>query len=213
MGDTVRANRFERSGCVMQTGTKPKYAAGLNSALFKALGHPMRYAILTIASDRAVSPTELSEMLEEPFQRVYAQVRALASGPEPLLEMVETDRRLGGEQHFYKAIVRPMVETDAWEALPLLAREATTAVNTGVIIGEIAGSVKAGRFDTHPSRAIIRRPVRVDRAGAKKIEEALIAVDAVCVEAEEESLDRANEGPDERVDMLAATFLFHRADD
>lgn len=195
----------------MDTGTKRNYAAGLNAPLFKALGHPLRYAILTIASDHPVSPTELSEMLEEPFQKVYSQVRVLTE--DGLLELVETDRRLGGEQHFYKAIVRPLVETEAWEQLPLLAREAITAVNTGVIIGEVAASVRAGRFDTHPSRAIIRRPIQVDREGAKKIEQALIMVDEICVEAEKESALRAISGEDPCLPMTAATFLFHRATD
>jgi DNA-binding transcriptional ArsR family regulator len=198
---------------MMQTDTKRNYAAGLNSALFKALGHPMRYRILMIAGERIVSPTELAEMLGESFQKVYAQVRVLAEGDEPLLELVDTDTRMGGEQHFYRAVVRPIVDSGAWDELPLLAREATTAVNTGVIIGEISASVKAGRFDAHPSRAILRRPVRVDNVGARKIIAALVAVDDACIEAEEESAVRADEGEDERLKMLAATFLFHRADD
>ncbi len=197
----------------MQTQTKRKYAAGLNSSLFKALAHPMRYRILMIAGEREVSPTELAEMLDETFQKVYPQVRALSAGKEPLLELVETDTRKGGEQHFYRAIVRPVVDMEAWERLPLLAREATTAVNCGVIIGEIAASVEARRFDAHPNRTIVRRPLRLDSDGASKIEQAVIALDEACVEAERESAERATQDRDERVEMLSATFLFQRASD
>lgn len=197
----------------MQTGTKRNYAAGLNSALFKALGHPLRYRILMVAGEHEVTPTELAEMLDEPFQKVYAQVRVLAGGDEPLLELVDTDIRQGGEMHYYRSVVRPVVDGAAWEELPLLAREATTAVNSGVIIGEIAASVKAGRFDNHPSRAILRRPVRVDQEGATRIEQALIAVDELAAEAEKESAERAEPGADNRLKMLVATFLFHRAGD
>lgn len=197
----------------MQPEPKRKYAAGLNTSLFKALAHPTQYRILMIAGERDVSPTELAEMLDEDFQKVYTQVRALSVGKEPLLELVETDTRRGGRQHFYRAVVRPVVDMEAWERLPLLAREATTAVNCGVIIGEIAASVEERRFDSHPNRTIVRRPLRLDGDGARKIEEAVIALDEACVEAERESAERANPDRDERVEMLSATFLFQRAGD
>jgi hypothetical protein len=196
----------------MGARVKPKYAAGLNSALFKALSHPVQYRIVMIAGEREVTPTELAEMLDEPLSRIYPQVRALESAD--LLELVDTDTRLGGTMHYYRAVMRPVVETEAWDELPLIAREATTAVNTGVVIGEIAASVRAGRFDTHPSRAILRRPIKVDKAGARRIEQALIAIDSLCAEAELESAERVGPGDDDgRIDMLAATFLFHRAND
>lgn len=190
----------------MQAETKSDYSAGLNSELFKALGHPIRYRILMIAGEREVSPTELAELLDEPFKRVNAQVRVLVDAG--LLELVNTDTRLGGKQHFYKATERPVIDSEAWSRLPQLARESTTAINTGVIIGEIAASVDAGRFDAHPSRTIMRWPVRVDREGAARIEEAVLALETACVEAENESIDRGGD----MVDMLSATFLFQRAD-
>lgn len=194
----------------MGAATKPEYAAGLNAALFKALSNPLRYRILMIAGDRDVSPTELAELLNEPFKKVYDQVRVLANADPQLLKLVGTDIRLGGEQHFYRAAVRPLVDAEAWEQLPLLAREATTAVNCGVIIGEIAASVEAGRFDKHPNRTIVRRPVCVDGEGAKAIEDAAVAFDEACERAQLESEERgATE--DSGVDMLAATFLFQRA--
>lgn len=192
----------------MAATAKNKYAAGLNSELFKALGHPTRYGILMIAGEREVSPTELSELLELPFQHVYRQVRVLES--DGLLELVDTDTRMGGEQHYFRAVVRPIIDTAAWDQLPLLAREATTAVNCGVIIGEISASVDARRFDAHPNRSIVRRPVRVDGDGATAIEQAAIAFDKVCVQAELDSVQRDSH---DRVEMTAATFLFQRASD
>ncbi len=191
----------------MQTETKGDYAAGVNSELFKALGHPIRYRILMVAGEREVSPTELAELLDEPFSKIYPQVRALVDAD--LLELVNTDTRLGGEQHFYKVTGRPVIDAETWNRLPLLARETTTAINLGKIIGEVSASVAAGRFDSHPARTILRRPIRVDREGSRKIEAAVMALDEACVKAEKESAERAN---GDCVDMVSTTLLFPRAD-
>jgi DNA-binding transcriptional ArsR family regulator len=196
----------------MQAQSKGRYAAGLNAALFKALAHPMRYRIIMAAAEREVTPTELAEILDEPFQKVYAQVRVLAEGDEPLLELVDTDTRKGGAMHYYRSVVRPVVDATAWDELPLIARETTTAVNTTMIIGEISASVSAARFDSHPNRSIVSRPIRVDGPGAERIERALIALDRECVEAERESAERATADEDHRLPMLSANFLFQRAD-
>jgi DNA-binding transcriptional ArsR family regulator len=212
----VYANPLERSGVMTQTETSAKqttYSPGLNAALFKALGHPLRYPILLIAADREVTPTELAEMLGEPFQRVYAQVRAMASGDVPLLKLVDTDTRKGGAMHYYRAMVRPILDATAWEELPQLAREAWSAVTLGIVIGELAESVRAERFDAHPNRIAVRRPIHVDRAGAVKIEEAAIKYDEACLEAEAESGERAEDAgtEDDRAEMLSVTLLFERA--
>jgi hypothetical protein len=209
----LRAIRTKRSGGVMQGLAKRRYAAGLNSELFKALAHPLRYPILMIAGEREVTPTELAEMLGEPFQRVYNQVRAMSGGDEPLLELVDTDRRNGGEMHYFRAVVRPVVDATAWEELPQLAREAWSAITCGVIIGEVAASVRSGRFDAHPNRITLRRPLRLDSEGARKVEAAAIAYDEACIQAELESAERCGAGGDSRAEMVSATLLFERADD
>lgn len=194
-------------------GTKRKYASGLNSALFKALGHPIRYGILMIAGEREVTPTELAEMLDEDFQKVYKQVRALASGPEPLLELVGTDTRRGGEMHYFRAVVRPVIDTAAWDDLPVLAKETASALIAGVAIGEMANSMETGNFDAHPNRVVLRRPLRVDGVGAAKVDAAAVAYDDACVEAERESAERMAETGERPTDTLSALFYFQRGND
>lgn len=194
-------------------GAKRKYASGLNSALFKALGHPLRYGILMIAGEREVTPTELAEMLDEDFQKVCAQVRVLASGDEPLLELVDVDTRRGGAMHVYRAVVRPVIDAVAWEELPRLAKETTSALIAGVAIGEIANSMETGNFDAHPNRVLIRRPLRVDARGAAKIDEAAVAYDDACVEAERESAERMAMTGEFPADTLSALFYFQRGND
>lgn len=109
--------------------------------------------------------------------------------------------------HYYKAVVRPLVDATSWDELPLVARQAWSTVTCGMIIDEVASSIACGHFDDHPNRIAVRRPVRVDREGAAKIEAAAIAYDEACVEAEKESALRKSEC----ASMLSAMFLFERS--
>lgn len=193
--------------------TKRKYAAGLNAALFKALSDPLDYGILMIAGEREVTPTELAEMLDEPFQKVCRHVRAMANGEQPLLEPVGTDTRRGGTMHYYRACVRPVLDASAWESLPQLVKESVSALIVGVAIGEMANSFETGNFDANPNRVVIRRPLRVDAAGAEAVDRAAVAYDDACVEAERESAERMAESGEEPADTLSALIYFQRGND
>jgi len=59
----------------------------------KALGHPLRIAILTILNDRMASPNELSKELDEGLSQVSYHVEALKD--YGMIEMVKTEPRRG----------------------------------------------------------------------------------------------------------------------
>ncbi|MDX6625120.1 MAG: hypothetical protein QOE56_109 [Solirubrobacterales bacterium] len=65
-----------------------------------------------ILGDREASPKELADILDEDFHRVYEQVRIL--NKSEFIELIRTDSRQGGTQHFYKATVRPVLVAVAW---------------------------------------------------------------------------------------------------
>lgn len=70
------------------------------------------------------SPTELAELFEEDFQKVAEQVRILKKAG--FIELVETDRRRGGTQFFYRATARPLLDAEEWAKIPKLAQESIT---------------------------------------------------------------------------------------
>lgn len=131
--------------------------------LHKALSHPMRYRILMILGEVEASPKELSEALEEDFQRVCEQVRLLRDGG--FIELVAEDQRRGGTQHFYKATIRPLLDADEWASLPLSVRETISAVTLRAIFDDATAAMRSGDFEAHPHRVLIEKPMIVDEQG------------------------------------------------
>ncbi|MGV1049759.1 MAG: hypothetical protein ACOYD4_14695 [Solirubrobacterales bacterium] len=193
----------------MPTESSPqqqKPAASSNAALFKALSHPLRYRIMMILGDREASPKELAGLLDEDFHRVYEQVRILHNSE--FIELVGTDSRHGGVQHFYKATVRPVLDAEAWEKFPLLAREIASVSIARRIFADVIASVEAGVFDGRPHRALLRKPILVDEQGFKEADESALRHLAELAEIEARSATRLIEHGEEGINLSTATLVF-----
>jgi DNA-binding transcriptional ArsR family regulator len=184
-------------------------AATTNAALFKALSHPLRYRIMMVLGDREASPRELAELLDEDFHRVYEQVRIL--GKSNFIELVGTDSRHGGTMHFYKATVRPVLDAEAWERFPRLAREIASVSIARRIVGDLIASIRAGIFDRRPHRALLRKPLVVDEQGFREADESALRHLAELTEIEARSAARLVERDEEGIKVATATLVFESA--
>ncbi len=188
-----------------------KHAAGVNAALHKALAHPLRERILVVLSERTASPTELSELLEEDFDLVAYHVRVLAKAD--LIELVDTDSRHGGKQHFYKSSVRPILDTAGAERLPQLLRETSSVSIIPLVIGDLIESVEAKAFDSRPARSLLRMAMVVDELGMEESGEAALAyLDTLC-EIQARSASRLAEKGDTGFNVQTATLVFPMPDE
>lgn len=181
-------------------------AAATNAALFKALSHPLRYRIMMILGDREASPRELSELLDEDFHRVYEQVRIL--NKSNFIELVGTESKHGGTMHFYRATVRPVLDAEAWERFPRLAREIASVSIARRIVGDLIASIRAGIFDRRPHRALLRKPIIVDEQGFKEADESALRHLAELSEIEARSATRLIENGEEGINVDTATLVF-----
>lgn len=73
--------------------------------LLKALGHPMRRAILReMSDDDTISPSEMAPTLEESISNVSYHFRMLDRSPA--IELVEEVPVRGATQHFYRRTLK-----------------------------------------------------------------------------------------------------------
>lgn len=88
-----------------------------------AMSHPLRARILRVLFEREVmSPAELSRQLHAKLSDVSYHVRALVK--LGCAEEVGTRPVRGALEHFYRAIERPLIDTDEFEDLdPLVAED------------------------------------------------------------------------------------------
>lgn len=186
-----------------------KHAAGVNAALFKALAHPVRGRILVILDERPASPTELAELLDEPFHNVAYHVRELAKADDEglsLIELVATDSKRGGTQHIYKATARPILHVEAWEKLSQLMREINSTWVGQIMIGDMIEAMEARTFDGRPGRTMLRMNIVVDEQGWDDLEPAAVAYLDRLHEIASESSERLAGGEGIRVSTHALAF-------
>jgi DNA-binding transcriptional ArsR family regulator len=155
-----------------QTAELLEKAVSHQAPLYKLLGNPLRTRIIMILGGREASPKELAENLDEDFQRVCNQVRYLKRNG--FIELVDEDRRKGGVQHFYKAVVRPRLEADEWELVPEFARRSNSAVILQQIVADFRAAVLNGDFDAHRHRALLQKPMVVDEQGMRELDESAL---------------------------------------
>jgi DNA-binding transcriptional ArsR family regulator len=177
--------------------------------LYKALSHPLRYRILAVLGETEASPKELSEMLEQDFQRVCEQVRILRDGG--FIELVAKDQRRGGTQHFYKATRRPLLDADEWEELPQLARESISASVIRMIIDDVLEAIRTGAFDSHPHRALLDKPLVVDEQGYRDADASALRHLAELNKIATESAGRLSRSGEEGTLIKTATIIYTAA--
>ena len=187
-----------------------KYDAEINAALNRALAHPLRHRMLAIMDERPSSPTELAKQLGEPREKIIYHVNLLAGRLRddaiPLIELVRTDGRHGGVEHFYRPIVRPVVDTPAAEKLSRLSRESLSATGIDLVIGDVLESFEAGVFDSHAARSLLRMHIEVDDPGFKKVGEILERSLLELSDVEAESKQRL--GGEPGIPVAAALLAF-----
>jgi predicted transcriptional regulator len=180
-------------------------AASHQASLYKMMGNPLRTRIIMVLGNREASPKELAEILDEDFQRVCTQVRYLKRNS--FIELVDEDRRKGGVQHFYKALVRPRVEADEWENLPEFARRLNSAAILKVIVADLRSALNSGDFDAHRHRALLQKPMVVDEQGMRELDESALRHLDEQERIETESVARRVQSGEQGIFVKAVTIV------
>ena len=161
---------------------------------------------------REASPAELAEEFDVDLQKIAYHVRYLAGAlphsVEPLIELVGTDQRRGGTQHFYRRIERARVDMEAAEVLPQAVREDMSVTAVEAIISDLLGALQAGTLDSHPQRSLMEIRGFTDDRGmhqlAEAVEEHVDVVEAILAESQ----CRLAESNEASIPIASATLVF-----
>ena len=134
----------------------------------KAAWHPLQVQALTILTERVASPKEIAATVGEPVVSTVAyHVNELKK--RGLIELVNTAQRRGATEHFYKAVVRPMLDTGEW---PKAKREKASALAMQLFLQDVTAGMEAHTFDEYPQRHLSRAPLNLDEQGFLDLAEA-----------------------------------------
>jgi DNA-binding transcriptional ArsR family regulator len=136
----------------------------------KAMGHPLRAAILRILADRTSSPAEMARELDEELSNVSYHTKQLVEFE--CAELVSTRPVRGALEHFYRATERHLIDTEEWEELdPVIAEDILCEIVQKVLDDFVASARKqliGGDKHFH----LTRTPLVLDQEGMQEALEA-----------------------------------------
>lgn len=109
-----------------------------------AVGHHVRFEALTVFNERVASPKEVGEAIGVSLNKAGHHVKELLDAG--CIELVRTEPRGGSVEHFYRAIRRPELSDEEWEALPDKSRREIVATIVRNLIAEALSAIRSGKM-------------------------------------------------------------------
>lgn len=178
--------------------------AEVRPALHKALSHPLRWSIHIFLSEREASSKEMADEMGEDFHLVCEHVRKLRGWG--YIEAVDEDTRSAGTR--YRALIRPVFDAAEWDKVPPVVQEMTSRKIVRHVIKDIASSVRAKLFDSHPHRALLRLSIAVDEEGFSEADDAALAHIAELGRIEARSTNRRAVSGESATTLRTVTMVF-----
>lgn len=147
-----------------EASTRPKT---LEEMVAFAVGHRIRIEALTIFNERTASPKEVFNEIGGSFGAVGHHVKLLFDAG--CIELVEMVPRGGSYEHFYRAVRRPELSDEEWQALPDKDRREIVAMVIRNLFAEGLASLRAGKLHTDDDLRLSWTAVNLDTEGRREL--------------------------------------------
>jgi DNA-binding transcriptional ArsR family regulator len=154
----------------------------------RVLSHPLRPRILQILTIRGeASPNEIAEELGVPLGTLSYHTRLLRD--YGWIELVREVPRRGAVEHFYRAVVKPVVDDAQWDRLPVGIRRRLAAMTVGQVLQSASAAAEAGGFDD-PRSHVARTVLELDDQAWQELSDVLSTVVEQAARIQERSNER-----------------------
>jgi DNA-binding transcriptional ArsR family regulator len=180
----------------------------IDQRLVKALAHPLRVQILEILTERVSSPNRISEELEAGLSHVAYHTRALEQCG--CLELVDTAKKRGATEHFYKASPGSFVGSRAWRKVPRSVRGGVSGAALQTFMDKAVAALEAGTIDDRDDTVLSWMPVRLDPRGWEEVAAIMEAANDQVLAAQARSKQRLArvKGETETISAVVAAATF-----
>ena len=139
----------------------------IDPRLVRSVAHPLRIKILEALTDHVASPNAVAEKLDEGLTGVAYHTRALNG--LGALELVDTARRRGAVEHFYKATPRAFVGDPDWRKVPPSLLSGVSAATLQTFLDKAITALEAGTLDGRADTVFRWMPLSLDEEGWKEV--------------------------------------------
>jgi hypothetical protein len=139
--------------------------------LIKALGHPVREHIFAVFNERTASGREIGEEIGADVSSFYHHIEELEK--LECIERVETKKRRGANEHFFRAKRTVFFDDEAWRLIPATLRADLTTRFIQAIIDDATISLQSGIFNRRGDEHVSWTPADFDETGWNEVTELL----------------------------------------
>ncbi|MGE0067580.1 MAG: hypothetical protein AB7T48_09535 [Solirubrobacterales bacterium] len=171
----------------------------IDQRLAKAIGHPMRVAIMVEMAKAPISPNEYSELAGVSLTDSAYHFRALWKND--CIKLVDEQPVRGAMEHFYELNKRALISDEEfarYRELPAPVRGGFNGWILGTFLQEYECALEADTMDAQENRHVTWQNLRLDKEGFDNLMEGLMAVfEQAGVEqlASEARLEKSGEEP------------------
>lgn len=187
-------------------GASRSSRADVDLRLVKALSHPTRARALSILNEEVASPKMIAAELGVPLGTVGHHVKQLEA--LECIELVKTEPRRGATEHFYRGVVRSVLDDDQWAMLNPDSKMALTIEWLKMFNKAVKDALVARTFDSRSNRHLSRTPVTVDEQGWQELMDLLQRTADEAQKIELRSAERERLGDDAGRPLRATVALF-----
>jgi DNA-binding transcriptional ArsR family regulator len=148
--------------------TKDAIAGGklkrfMDRRLIKAVSHPLREHVLAVLNERVASTSEIGREIDLEVPAFYHHVEVL----EDLgcIERVESRRRRGAEEHFFRAKAAMVIDDGAWRKIPASVRSDLMVSHVQSILDDVVRALHRGVFAAGAGTHVTWLPGVFDKRG------------------------------------------------
>jgi len=189
------------------TQADQQQSASLNEQFSLVVSHEVTVKVMTLLSDMSVtSPKEIAARLDISTSKASHHVKKLER--LGLAELVE-EREVGGViQHFYRAVIRPIVSDEDWDKIPISERQLYSIWIVQLILADLAKSFDAELFDAFSNNHLTRTPLLVDKEGLGEVSAIQTKALHDSFQAVAKSTERRLKTGDEGINIVSAMMCF-----
>jgi DNA-binding transcriptional ArsR family regulator len=180
--------------------------ASLNEQFSLVISHEITVKTMILIADDIKSPKEVGDRLGISAPKASHHLKKLER--LGIAELVE-ERDVGGTiQHFYRAVIRPIVSDEEWGKLSIEERQLYSIWIVRLILADAATSFDAELFDAYPNNHLSRSPLLVDKEGLGDV--AAIQTKAMndSFDAVARATERRLKTGEEGINIIAAMMCF-----
>jgi DNA-binding transcriptional ArsR family regulator len=179
--------------------------------LIKALGHPVREHILAVLNERVASAREIGEEIDADVSGFYHHIEELEE--LDCIERVESRRRRGATEHFFRAKRTVFLDDAAWRRLPPTLRSDIAGSFIQLMFDDAAAALKRGTLSPNADEHVSWTPAHFDRQGWEEATGLLGETLKRLVAVQKKSATRLANGEAESITATVAILAFETVRD